>query len=157
MHIRLIAVSDRQPAWVGDAFDEYAKRLPGQWRFRLDVVSTARRSGDHSGAGKAVETEGSKVLRQLKPSEQVVLLDETGQEYTSAGLAEQLRSWQSAGSDLTFVIGGPDGVSAACRERANSRWSLSHLTLPHGLARIVLVEQLYRASTLLQGHPYHRG
>lgn len=157
MHIRLIAVSDRQPAWVGDAFDEYAKRLPGQWRFRLDVVSTARRSGDQSGAGKAVETEGSKVLRQLKPSEQVVLLDETGQEYTSAGLASQLQNWQSAGSDLTFVIGGPDGVSAACRERANSRWSLSLLTLPHGLARVVLVEQLYRAGTLLQGHPYHRG
>ncbi|MEX2124312.1 MAG: 23S rRNA (pseudouridine(1915)-N(3))-methyltransferase RlmH [Woeseia sp.] len=156
MHIRLIAVSDRQPDWVGDAFDEYAKRLPGQWRFRLDTVATAHRAGN-SGAGKAVEAEGLKVLRQLKASEQVVLLDETGTEFTSAGLAAQLTHWQTAGRDLAFVIGGADGVSADCVQRADVRWSLSRLTLPHGLARVLLVEQLYRAWTLLQGHPYHRG
>jgi 23S rRNA (pseudouridine1915-N3)-methyltransferase len=156
MHIRLIAVSDRQPSWVGDAFDEYAKRLPGQWRFRLDSVATARRSGERDTA-RAVAAEGQRILKQLKPTETVVLLDETGVELTSEGLAAQLHGWQTAGRDLAFIIGGADGVSDACKHRAELRWSLSRLTLPHGLARVVLAEQLYRAHTLLQGHPYHRG
>jgi 23S rRNA (pseudouridine1915-N3)-methyltransferase len=156
VHIRLIAVSDRQPGWVGDAFDEYAKRLPGHWRFQLDVVPTARRAGSKP-AGKSVEIEGVRVLHQLKSSEQLVLLDETGTEWTSAQLAGQLKEWQKLGSDLAFVIGGPDGVSTECAQRANHCLSLSRLTLPHGLARVLLVEQLYRAWTLLEGHPYHRG
>jgi 23S rRNA (pseudouridine1915-N3)-methyltransferase len=155
MHIRLIAVSDRQPAWVGDAFDEYVKRLPGQWRFRLDTVPTARRTGA-TGASQATEAEGLLVLKQLKPAETVILLDEAGTELTSAGLSSRLAGWQSGGSDLAFIIGGPDGVSAECTRRADFKWSLSRLTLPHGLARVVLAEQLYRAHTLLQGHPYHR-
>jgi 23S rRNA (pseudouridine1915-N3)-methyltransferase len=154
MHIRLIAVSDRQPHWVGEAFDEYVKRFPGQWRFRLEAV--ARRTGDGD-ARRAVKAEGLKILKQLKPSETVVLLDETGMEFTSEGLATQLNNWQATGSDLAFIIGGPDGVSDECARRADLCWSLSRLTLPHGLARVVLVEQLYRAFTLLQGHPYHRG
>ena len=155
MHIRLIAVSERQPPWVGDAFDDYVRRLPGQWRFRLHTVATARRTG--SSADTAVKAEGLNVLKQLKSSEMVVLLDENGVELTSEGLAARLNDWQTNGSDLTFVIGGPDGVSADCAGRADFRWSLSRLTLPHGLARVVLAEQLYRAWTLLQGHPYHRG
>jgi 23S rRNA (pseudouridine1915-N3)-methyltransferase len=156
MHIRVIAVSDRQPAWVADALDEYAKRLPGQWRFRLDYVATARRT-DEGSAAQAVQAEGQKVLKHLRPSETVVLLDESGIEFTSAGLATRLNDWQTAGNDLAFVIGGPDGVSAECAQRADLCWSLSRLTYPHGLARVVLVEQLYRAWTLLIGHPYHRG
>lgn len=155
MHIRLIAVSDRQPAWVGHAFDEYVRRLPGQWRFRLHTVPTARRTGAGS-ANQAVEAEGLLVLKQLKPAETMVLLDEKGTELTSDGLSSRLADWQAEGSDLAFVIGGPDGVSAECARRAGFRWSLSRLTLPHGLARVVLAEQLYRAHTLLQGHPYHR-
>jgi 23S rRNA (pseudouridine1915-N3)-methyltransferase len=156
MHIRLIAVSDRQPPWVGDAFDEYVKRLPAQWRFRLHTLATARRRGDGT-AGQAVRAEGLNVLKRLKASETVVLLDENGVELSSEGLAGQLSSWQTGGSDVAFVIGGPDGVSADCKRRADFLWSLSRLTLPHGLARVVLAEQLYRAWTLLQGHPYHRG
>ncbi|HEX6259940.1 MAG TPA: 23S rRNA (pseudouridine(1915)-N(3))-methyltransferase RlmH [Woeseiaceae bacterium] len=156
MHIRLIAVSDRQPRWVDEAFDEYVKRFPGQWRFRLQAVAAARRTGDDN-AMRAVKVEGVKILKQLKPSETVVLLDETGMEFTSEGLARQLKNWQAAGSDLVFIIGGPDGVSDECARRADLRWSLSRLTLPHGLARVMLAEQLYRACTLLQGHPYHRG
>jgi 23S rRNA (pseudouridine1915-N3)-methyltransferase len=156
MHIRLIAVSDRQPPWVGDAFDEYLKRLPGQWRFRLHTVPTARRSGEGS-IEQAVKAEGLNVLKQIKASETVVLLDEDGVELGSEGLAAQLNAWQTKGNDLAFLIGGPDGVSADCAMRADFRWSLSRLTLPHGLARVVLAEQLYRAWSLLQGHPYHRG
>lgn len=156
MHIRLIAVSDRQPGWVNDAVEEYAKRLPPQWRFRLDAVAAARRTADSS-SDQAARAEGLKVLRQLKPSEKLVLLDETGTQYTSEQLAAELGDWQSAGDDLAFVIGGADGVSRECFDRAALCWSLSRLTLPHGLARVVFIEQLYRAWTLLQGHPYHRG
>lgn len=155
MHIRLIAVGDRQPAWVGEAFEKYTRRMPRQWQFRLDVVGTARRAaaGD---ANRAMVDEGRRVLQKISSSEQVVLLDEGGVQLSSSGLAERLRNWQAAGDDLSFVIGGPDGVSPDCRQRADFQWALSKLTLPHGLARIVVVEQLYRAWTLTTGHPYHR-
>lgn len=153
MHIRLIAVSDRQPPWVGDAFDDYVKRLPPQWQFRTSVIPTARRGGD---VGAAVKAEGLKVLKQVRQGETVVLLDECGIELGSTGLAAKLGDWQASGSDLAFIIGGPDGVSRACAERADLKLSLSRLTLPHGLARVVLAEQLYRSWALLQGHPYHR-
>lgn len=155
MHIRLIAVGGRQPAWVGGAFDEYAKRLPRPWRFRLDEVPTASRGGD-ARAGRAVEAEGEQVLRKLRPAERLMLLEETGEALSTAELAGRLTDWLAAGADLAFVIGGPDGVSDACRERADFRWSLSRLTFPHGLVRVVVAEQLYRAWTVLEGHPYHR-
>lgn len=153
MHIRLIAVSDRQPPWVGDAFDDYVKRLPPQWQFRTSVIPTARRGGD---VGAAVKAEGLKVLKQVRQGETVVLLDESGIELRSTDLAARLKEWQASGSDLAFIIGGPDGVSPGCAERADLKLSLSRLTLPHGLARVVLAEQLYRSWALLQGHPYHR-
>ena len=155
MHIRLIAVGDRQPAWVLQAFDQYAHRLPRQWQFRLDVVASARR-GNENDVDKARRAESRKVLDRLQPAEQVVLLDETGRQWSSAELAAQLLVWQDAGRDLAFVIGGPDGMDDACHQRADLRWSLSSLTLPHGMARVLVAEQLYRAWTMTTGHPYHR-
>ena len=151
MHIRLLAVGDRQPSWVDTAFEDYAARLPRQWRFQADTIATAdRRKAD------AVEIEGSTLLARLKPAERLVLLDEKGQQYSSRELADQLERWQSEGDDVAFVIGGPDGVSDEVRQRAGLVWSLSKLTLPHGLARILFAEQLYRAWSLTTGHPYHR-
>jgi 23S rRNA (pseudouridine1915-N3)-methyltransferase len=155
MHIRLIAVGDRQPSWVDDAFDSYARRLPRQWKFRLTTIATAPRSKGKD-ATAAVDAEGQKVLDSLKTDEQMVVLDERGTQVSSTGLAEKLSSWQSSGRDLSFVIGGPDGVSTAVTARADFRWALSRLTLPHGLARVMFVEQLYRAWTVSTGHPYHR-
>jgi 23S rRNA (pseudouridine1915-N3)-methyltransferase len=155
MHIRLIAVGDRQPSWVDEAFDAYAGRLPRQWKFRLDTVATAKRS-KNTDTSTAVEAEGQKVLDMVKAAEQMVVLDERGTELSSVGLSEKLSSWQSAGRDLTFVIGGPDGASKALTARADFRWSLSRLTLPHGLARVLFAEQLYRAWTVSTAHPYHR-
>lgn len=155
MHIRLIAVGDRQPAWVAQAFDAYARRLPRQWQFRLEVVGTARRASDGD-AAKAKTAEGQKVLQKLKSSEQVIALDERGRQWSTAEVADRMREWQAAGSDLSFVIGGPDGIAEACLARADLRWSLSKLTLPHGLARVLVAEQLYRAWTVVTGHPYHR-
>ena len=155
MHIRLLAVGDRQPSWVDEAFAVYTGRLPREWKFRLDLVPTARRSkSDRS--GQAREAEGEGILAGLDRSEFVVLLDERGRQLDSKGLAGKLAGWQADGRDVCFVIGGPDGVSAACRTRADFTWSLSSLTLPHGLARVLLAEQLYRAHALQTGHPYHR-
>ncbi len=154
MHLRLIAVGDRQPAWVDSAFSEYAGRLPRAWRFRVDEIPTAQRG--KADAGKAKNAEGQKVLAKLKSSEKVVLLDERGRQFTSRVLSDKLASWLAEGPDLTFIIGGPDGVSADVIERANVTWSLSDLTLPHGLARVLFIEQLYRSWTLTTGHPYHR-
>ena len=155
MHIRLIAVGDRQPSWVDDAFGIYSGRFPREWKFRLDSIATVRR-GKSDKTKKAMQAEGEQILAKIVADEQVVLLDERGKQLTSSGLASRLSDWQTDGRDLCFIIGGPDGVSAACRERANSAWSLSSLTLPHGLARVLFAEQMYRAWTLQVGHPYHR-
>ncbi len=155
MHIRLLAVGDRQPAWVDEAFNTYTGRFPREWRFHLDTIGTAKRAKGQP-AMRAIETEGDRLLAKLAPDEQVVLLDERGTQLNSKKLASRLADWQSDGRNLSLIIGGPDGVSTACRERADFTWALSELTLPHGLARVFLAEALYRAWSLQNGHPYHR-
>ena len=103
-----------------------------------------------------MDAECEQILSRIKPQEHVVLLDERGKQMTSKTLASSLSDWLADGRDLCFVIGGPDGVAAACRQRADMSWSLSDLTLPHGLARVLFAEQMYRAWSLQNGHPYHR-
>ncbi len=154
MHFRLLAVGDRQPAWVDDAVKNYATRLPPAWRFRVDVIPTARR-GKSDRSPRARDDECGTILDKTS-DDFLVLLDERGRSLTSVQLAERLGDWQLDGRNLCFVIGGPDGVNDAVRQRADFTWSLSALTLPHGLARILCVEQLYRAWSLSAGHPYHR-
>ena len=155
MHIRLLAVGDRQPTWVDDAFGIYSGRYPREWKFRLDTIPTVHRNKNDK-SRQAMEAEGELILAKLVATEQVVLLDERGKPLSSQELADKLSEWQTDGRDLCFVIGGPDGVSDAVRQRADSLWSLSKLTLPHGMARALLSEQLYRAWSLQNGHPYHR-
>lgn len=155
MHIRLLAVGDRQPSWVDDAFGIYIERFPREWKFRLDTIATVRRNKNDK-SRQAMEAEGELITAKLNQTEQVVLLDERGKQLTSKSLASKLSDWQSDGRDLCFVIGGPDGVSDSVRQRADMMWSLSQLTLPHGMARALLSEQLYRAWSLQTGHPYHR-
>jgi 23S rRNA (pseudouridine1915-N3)-methyltransferase len=155
VHIRLLAVGDRQPSWVDDAFAVYSARMPREWQFRLDVIPTVRRSKNDK-SRQAMEAEGKLILNKLDAGEQVVLLDERGKQLDSRSLSAKLSDWQHDGRDLCFVIGGPDGVSADIRQRADFTWSLSSLTLPHGLARVLLAEQLYRGYALQTGHPYHR-
>lgn len=155
MHIRLLAVGDRQPSWVAEAFGKYTERYPREWKFRLETIPTARR-GKNDKTQQARATEGEQLLAKLAKTEQVVLLDEGGTELSSALLAERLANWQSDARDISFIIGGPDGVADTCRQRADFVWSLSRLTLPHGLARVLFAEQLYRAWSLQAGHPYHR-
>jgi len=155
VHIRLLAVGDRQPSWVDDAFGIYIERFPREWKFRLDTIATVRRNKNDK-SRQAMEAEGELITAKLNQTEQVVLLDERGKQLTSKSLASKLSDWQSDGRDLCFVIGGPDGVSDSVRQRADMMWSLSQLTLPHGMARALLSEQLYRAWSLQTGHPYHR-
>lgn len=155
MHIRLLAVGDRQPGWVDTAFNDYVARLPRHWQFRLETINTAQRSKSvNADTPKAAESE--KILAKIRPADFVVALDERGTQFSSRAFAERLDEWQSAGQDIVFVIGGPDGFSSACLQRANLQWSLSKLTLPHGLARVFFAEQIYRAWSIQTGHPYHR-
>ncbi len=140
---------------MDEAFGTYSTRLPREWKFRLDVIPTVRRQKNDK-SRQAMEAEGELILAKLQPAEQVILLDERGRQLDSKDLAGKLSDWQSDGRDLCFVIGGPDGLSDACKQRADFSWSLSKLTLPHGLARVLFAEQLYRAWSLQTGHPYHR-
>lgn len=155
MHVRLIAVGNKQPGSLATAFDDYSLRFPRQWKFTLESVATARRNkGELSSVAK--EAEGTKILAKLKPADCVIALDESGKQDSSRSLAAALDAWQTVGANLVFIIGGPDGLSPNVLQRANRIWSLSKLTLPHGLARVLFAEQLYRAHSMLSGHPYHR-
>ena len=155
MHLRLIAVGERQPAWVEEAFKDYAARLPKVWKFHLDTISTAKRP--KSGATKqAMEAEGKSILDQIRPTDNVIVLDERGKSLSTVQLEQQLAGWLAGGRDLCFVIGGPDGLTRDVKDRADATYSLSKLTLPHGMVRVLLAEQLFRAWSMSANHPYHR-
>lgn len=144
------------PSWVLEGQGEYAKRL-SHW-LPIDVVEIAPgMRGKGRSADRAVADEGERVLAALPKSCWCVALDGRGKPYRSEQLAERMEFWRGCGRDPTFLIGGPEGHSAAVLERADERWSLGPLTLPHPLVRVVLLEQLYRAASMLANHPYHRG
>ncbi|MFI4914806.1 MAG: 23S rRNA (pseudouridine(1915)-N(3))-methyltransferase RlmH [Steroidobacterales bacterium] len=151
MHLRVIAVGTRMPQWVQTAFEEYTRRLRSWLPLELHELPVSARKGEE---GKA--DEGRQMLALLAENEFAVPLDERGSEPTTLELAHWLEARRAAGVDLSFLIGGADGLSAAVLARGQYRWSLSRLTLPHALVRVLLAEQLYRASSILAGHPYHR-
>lgn len=152
MRCQIIAVASRPSAWVATATDQYIKRLPRAWQTRIDLVTPSRQ---RSPAARA-EDEWRRVSEKLAGPAIKVLLDERGQSLSSRALALRLADWQAQGGKLALLIGGPDGFAPAAREAADMILSLSALTLPHELARVVLVEQLYRAWSINEGHPYHR-
>jgi 23S rRNA (pseudouridine1915-N3)-methyltransferase len=155
MRIHLIAVGNRMPAWVETGFQEYAKRLSHVCPLNLIEIRPATRTGDTQ-ADRAIAEEGKRITAVIPPGAWVVALDEHGLSWTSPQLAERLREWQETTRDLALLVGGADGLSPECLARARQRWSLSPLTLPHALVRILVAEQLYRAWSILQQHPYHR-
>jgi 23S rRNA (pseudouridine1915-N3)-methyltransferase len=154
MRLVLVAAANRQPAWVDEGFAEYARRLRGGYSLELKQVPLARRGAKAPAA--AVEREGERLLAAVPGGARLVALDERGFVWSTDELAARLSSWQRLGAPVCFLVGGPDGLSPACLARADERWALSRLTLPHGLVRIVVAEALYRAWSVLGGHPYHR-
>ena len=155
LRLSLITASNRQPAWVDQAADDYAKRLRGRCTLEIQSVPLARRSPT-APVERAIHDEGERMLERVPPGAHVVALLETGKPWSTKDLAVKLESWMQRGAPVCLLVGGPDGLSAECVSRANDRWSLSSLTLPHGLVRIVVAEALYRAWSLLENHPYHR-
>jgi len=155
MHIHLLAVGTRMPGWVDQGFADYAARLPREWGLRLAEIPAARR-GSGGGAARAVAHEGERMLAAIPSAARAVALDEHGAGWSTRDLAQRLADWMRGGTDVALLVGGADGLAPACLERARERWSLSALTLPHGLVRVIVAEQLYRAWTILNRHPYHR-
>ena len=156
MRVRLIAVGRRMPAWVETGYAEYSKRLPSECALSVVEIEPGQR-GKGSGAERARADEGTRMLKAIPKGARVVALDGAGDPWSTEALAEQLRTWMAGGRDLALLVGGPDGLAEPCLARADQRWSLSRLTFPHPLVRVIVAEQLYRAWTLVQGHPYHRG
>jgi 23S rRNA (pseudouridine1915-N3)-methyltransferase len=154
MRVALVAVGQRMPPWVRESFEEYAQRLRSRLPVTLVEIAPGKRSGGNT--DKAVADEGKRLLASLRTDDHVVLLDERGAERNSLEHSQWLGQRLGSGRNLSFLVGGPDGFADGVRERASERWSLSRLTLPHALVRVVWIEQMYRAVTLLDGHPYHR-
>jgi len=155
MRVRLIAVGSRMPAWVREPYDDYITRLGSGLKISLTEIEPGPRSAGRA-PKKAIETEGQKILSALRKDEYVVALDEHGSEMTTRELATWLATRMQEGRDLVFLIGGPDGFAPEVLARSHFKWSLSRLTFPHALVRVVLAEQLYRAHAVLANHPYHR-
>ena len=155
MRIHLIAVGTRMPSWVSEGYQEYAKRLPRECRLQLLEVPLSKRHKSMT-AAQAKQQEGKAMLAALPKDCTVIALDVSGKSWGTEDLARNLDDWLGSGRDVALLVGGPDGLSPSCLDRADRRWSLSALTYPHPLVRIVLAEQLYRAWTLNTGHPYHR-
>jgi len=155
MRMIVVAVGHRMPAWVQSGFEEYARRLPREAQLELIEVKPAPRSRAVS-VERALAQEESRIEAVTPAGCQRVVLDERGVEVTSAGLARKLEAWLGAGRDVALVIGGADGLTDRLRRSADLSLALSRLTLPHGLARILLAEQLYRAISIMHNHPYHR-
>ena len=155
MKARLIAIGERPPAWLLEGFSDYAGRLSRELPLELVEIAPGRRGKGHA-IERAMHDEGTRVLATLPKNAWVVALDGRGRPYGSGQLAERLAVWRQQGRDLVFLIGGPEGHAASVWERADERWSLGPLTLPHMLVRVLVAEQLYRACSILGKHPYHR-
>jgi 23S rRNA (pseudouridine1915-N3)-methyltransferase len=155
LRLTLLSVSNRQPKWVDEGAEEYAKRLRGRCTLELKALPLARRTAS-TPAERAIQDEGERLLAAVPPGAHVVALLETGKPWSTKELAAKLDAWMRSGVPVVLLVGGPDGLSPECVARAHERWSLSNLTLPHGLVRVVVAEALYRAWSLLENHPYHR-
>ncbi len=155
LRLTLITASNRQPEWVDAGADDYAKRLRGRCTLEIKTVPLARRTAT-TPVERAMHDEGERLLAQLPPGAHVVALLERGKPWSTKELAGKLEGWMQRGAPVALLVGGPDGLSPECVARANEGWSLSPLTLPHGLVRVVAAEALYRAWSLLDNHPYHR-
>jgi 23S rRNA (pseudouridine1915-N3)-methyltransferase len=155
MNIHLIAAGQRMPEWVESGFQEYARRMTGDCRVRLVEIALRKRKSNHE-VQQSVRLEGEQMLNAVPPGAHIVALDITGNQWSTGQLAQTLEKWLAMGKDVALLIGGPEGLAPECKAAARESWGLSKLTFPHPLVRIIVVEQLYRAWSVLQHHPYHR-
>jgi 23S rRNA (pseudouridine1915-N3)-methyltransferase len=155
MKLTVIAIGQRLPDWARTAWDDYAKRLPPELKIELKAIKAEPRAGGKT-AAQCMAAERARIEAAIPKGARIVALDEHGERLSTAALAARLRDWPLAASDAALLIGGPDGLDPALRAAAHERIRLSDLTLPHALARVLLVEQLYRAWSINAGHPYHR-
>lgn len=155
MRVSILSVGHKMPAWIQEGFQEYTRRMPPEIRVDLMELKPEERGAGRS-LDRAKTLEGERILAALPAGAALIALDERGKGVSTQGLSVMLSEWMRDGGHPAFVIGGADGLSEAVRSRADKIVSLSLLTLPHGLARVLLAEQLYRAWTILARHPYHR-
>jgi 23S rRNA (pseudouridine1915-N3)-methyltransferase len=155
MVIHFIVVGQKMPKWVQTGYDEYAKRLPKSCQLKLVELPMAQR-GKSQSVDKLKAEEAKRIQAAIPKGALVVALDEHGAQPTTLKLAKKLEDWLAGGQDVALIVGGPDGLSETVLQQAQWKWSLSNLTLPHPLVRIVVAEQIYRAWSVIQNHPYHR-
>ncbi|MDY7580010.1 23S rRNA (pseudouridine(1915)-N(3))-methyltransferase RlmH [Herbaspirillum sp. RTI4] len=155
MQLLIIAVGHKMPTWIETGFGEYAKRMPPECRLLLKEIKPVERSGGKT-AESAMAIERTRIEAALPKGVRIIALDEHGKDLTSMQLSTCLTQWQQDGRDLAFVIGGADGLDVGFKQKADMLVRISSLTLPHGMVRVLLAEQLYRAWSITQNHPYHR-
>ncbi|MDF1762295.1 MAG: 23S rRNA (pseudouridine(1915)-N(3))-methyltransferase RlmH [Oleibacter sp.] len=155
MKLRLIAVGQKMPTWVEQGISEYTRRMPADCTVEIVEIAPGHR-GKNASKEKAMQQEAEALKKAVKPSDHVVALAVEGKAWSTEQLSEQLTQWRMQGGDVALLVGGPDGMTNEVMALASQRWSLSNLTLPHPLVRVLVAEQLYRAWTILQGHPYHK-
>lgn len=155
MQIHLIAIGEKMPAWVQQGYQEYAKRLPAECTLKLVEIPAGKRS-KNADIARIMRDETDHLLSAIPKGAHVVALEVGGRDWSTEQLADKLGDWMQSGQDIALLVGGPDGMTEQARKAADQLWSLSSLTLPHPLVRIVLAEQIYRAWSVLRNHPYHR-
>ncbi|MDX1594381.1 MAG: 23S rRNA (pseudouridine(1915)-N(3))-methyltransferase RlmH [Gammaproteobacteria bacterium] len=156
MRIRLIAIGQKMPPWVAAGWETFAGRLPRECALELVELPAGRRGGRKGDPIRARREEGERIAGAVADGTRVVALEVGGRSWDTPGLARRLEAWRADGRDVALLVGGPDGLDPRCLERAEERWSLSPLTFPHMLVRVIVAEQIYRAWSLLNNHPYHR-
>ena len=155
MNVQIIAVGNKMPVWVVEGTNEYLRRFPAEFSVRFHEISPQKR-GKTVNLAKIKDIEGEKCIAAVAKGNQVIALEVLGKKWDTAGLAEQINQWKMDGRNISLLIGGPEGLSDECRIAADQLWSLSPLTLPHPLVRVIVTEALYRAWSVTQNHPYHR-
>jgi 23S rRNA (pseudouridine1915-N3)-methyltransferase len=155
MKLWILAIGNKMPDWVEVGFAEYTKRMPRESRIELVELKPEKRGGGKS-TQQILDAERERIVSALPQGARFVVMDERGESWTTQRLAQAITGWQQQGGDVAFIIGGADGLHDDIKRRAEKMLALSAMTLPHGLARVLLSEQLYRAATIIQGHPYHR-
>ena len=155
MKIRLLTITHKSPAWIKEGYEEYAKRLPASYALELIEIPAEKRTAN-ADIKRITEREGEKMLAAMKPHHHVIALDVKGKLWTTEQLANHLANWHQEGRNIDLLVGGPEGLAPACLQKAEETWSLSPLTFPHILVRLIVAEQIYRAWSILQQHPYNR-